>query len=78
MKWVLIPLVAVLVFWGSARGRAFELKISKVVRFGAGLVTGIIIHEGGHLALTKIRGRDLKWHWEPDPYGGAGGKCDQL
>ena len=65
MKGALIFGAIVLVLAISIPVNAFELKISKALLFGAGLTTGFVIHEGGHWTMGKLRGRDLKWHWDP-------------
>ena len=39
---------------------------------------GPVIHEGGHLAMGHIRGRDLEWYWDPEPHYSYEGESDTL
>ena len=62
MKGAPIFWAIILVLATSIPVNAFELSISKVLRFGGGLVTGCLIHEGGHIVAMEAKGRD--WRWE--------------
>lgn len=67
--------------WEELKPKGFKLSISKMLRFGGGLLTGFVIHEAGHVIAMEAKGRD--WRWEGSGslhfrYEGESDTCIQM
>lgn len=63
-------LILMLIFIGAIFGTmgkcafGFELSIKKTLKFGAGIVGSVAIHEAGHAVLLETKGRDYNFHFK--------------
>lgn len=82
MKILKYCLMAMVIFL-HGESEAFTISFSKVLKFGAGLASAFIVHEGTHMIVAEVEGRNLHWRlkdgWHPSfEYKGEGHNSIQM